>query len=103
MYIKLFTFLLFIFFQITTTFAQHNIIPIPVSYTSTNEVFVFDNQLSFDIKTTNAETIQYIEQFQNYLSAKGISIADKPIDKSIHISLYKILYLNLEKKVTRLK
>ncbi|RMZ51842.1 beta-N-acetylhexosaminidase [Flavobacteriaceae bacterium PRS1] len=89
MHTRFFTLLFFIFFQLSAIFAQHNIIPIPVSYTATNEVFIFDNQLSYDLKTNDSQTKQYVEQFQNFLLGKGISFADKPTDKSIQISLYK--------------
>jgi hexosaminidase len=89
MRIRYFLFLVFMLVQLTRVFAQHNIIPIPVSYNSTSEVFIFDNELSFDVKTNNAEVKQYIERFQNFLLEKGISFTQSPTDKSIHVALYK--------------
>ncbi len=70
-------------------YSQHSIIPIPVEYTSTNEVFIFDNYVSLDLKTDDIYTKQYVAQFRNFLSEKGISLSDKPTEKSISVSLYK--------------
>ena len=89
MYTKqLFTFL-FVLFQTTTFFAQHDIIPVPVSYLSTNEVFVFDNQIHLDVKTKDTKTRQYINQFLVFMSETGISISEETTsNNSIRISLY---------------
>ena len=54
---RLFAFLFFMLAQATLCFAQHNIIPIPVSYTTTNDVFIFDDNLSFNVKTNNVPNI----------------------------------------------
>lgn len=88
MYTKqLFTFL-FVLFQTTTFFAQHDIIPVPVSYLSTNEVFVFDNQIHLDIKTKDIKTKQYINQFLVFMSETGISVSEETTsNNSIRISL----------------
>lgn len=96
MYTKqLFAFLLIIF-QATTLFAQHSIIPIPVSYSSTNDVFVFDNQIRLDVKTEDVKTKQYINQFLVFMSEIGISLSEKSVsNKSILISLYENPVLEL--------
>ncbi len=88
MYTKqLFTFL-FVLFQATTFFAQHDIIPVPVSYLSTNEVFVFDNQIHLDVKTKDIKTKQYINQFLVFMSETGISVSEETTsNNSIRISL----------------
>lgn len=86
---QLFSFLGFIIFQATALFAQHSIIPNPVSYTSTNEVFVFDDQVRLDVKTENVKTKQYVDQFLVYLSDLGITFSGKPdSNSSLRISLY---------------
>ncbi len=69
--------------------AQHSIIPVPVDYTVTNEVFVFDNQVALDLKTNDSQTKLYAEQFQNFLSKNEISLSDKSFGKLIRISLHK--------------
>ncbi len=82
----------YIFFLIIIsqqTYAQHSIIPIPVEYTSTNEVFIFDDQINIELKTDNIQVIQYVDQFYHFLSEIGISISDKSTGKSIHISINK--------------
>ncbi|MCF6348089.1 MAG: family 20 glycosylhydrolase [Flavobacteriaceae bacterium] len=70
-------------------YSQHSIIPIPVSYTSTDAVFIFDNQISLEIETNDSQTKQYVAQFRNFLSEIGVSLSDKPTEKSISVSLYK--------------
>jgi len=82
-----YTVLLIVFFQQIN--AQHSIIPIPVSYSATNDVFVFDTQITLELKTDDKRTKQYVNQFRNFLFDKGISLADKATDKLILISLYK--------------
>jgi len=79
--------ILIIFFQ--QTYAQHSIIPIPVNYTPTNDVFVFDNQITLDLKTDEYQTKQHVNQFRDFLYDKGISLADKSTGKLIQISLSK--------------
>ena len=84
---KFYTLLLIVLSQYL--YPQHSIIPIPVSYTSTNEVFVFDNQIHLELKTDDIQAKKYIDQFSEFLFELGISLSDKPTDKSIQISLYK--------------
>ncbi len=89
MYTKQFFAFLFVIFQTTTLLAQHNIIPVPVSYISTDEVFVFENQIHLDVKTKDIKTKQYINQFLISMSEIGISISKEISSKnSIQISLY---------------
>lgn len=75
--------------QLTSVLAQHNIIPIPVSYISNNEVFIFDDEVSFDINTNDVETIQYIGRFQKYLDDNGMSFSAGSTNKSILVSLFR--------------
>jgi len=84
---KFYTLLLISFFHQMN--GQHSIIPIPVSHTSTNDVFVFDDKVSLNLKTNDNHTKQYVNQFRNFLSELGITLSTKSIDKSIQISLYR--------------
>ncbi len=79
-----------IYFLYTTIFAQHTIIPMPVSYTSTNEIFVITNQVHLEVNRTDEQTIKFSNQFRIFLSSLGISLVDaKKSDKTIRISLNK--------------
>jgi hexosaminidase len=89
MYARLFTFLFIILFQSTSLVAQHNIIPIPVSYLGNEETFILDNQVHLDVKTNDKQANIYIDQFRGFLSQRGIAITDKskstkPISFSIN-------------------
>lgn len=96
MYIKQLSVLLLFIFQATTLFAQHNIIPVPVSYSATNEVFVFNNKIRLDVKTKDVKTKQYINQFLVSMSEMGITLSEKSVsNKSIRISLYENPVLEL--------
>jgi hexosaminidase len=69
--------------------AQHNIIPIPVSYLGNEETFILDNQVHLDVKTNDKQANIYIDQFRGFLSQRGIAITDKskstkPISFSIN-------------------
>ncbi|MBK6977046.1 MAG: family 20 glycosylhydrolase [Cytophagaceae bacterium] len=73
--------------------AQHNIIPAPVSFQSTEGMFMLDNQTSLDVKTTNPEVKKYAGQFVTLLGNSGITIQQKSVavpsqsDKAIVINL----------------
>ena len=73
----------------------HSIIPEPVNYESTNNIFVIDNQVILDIQTDDKQVNQYAEQFQKYLAHAGIKVINTKVDKPsskkkvILVSLYK--------------
>ena len=48
------------------TYAQHSIIPIPVSYQTTDDVFKIDSQLNLCLQTNNIQVKQYTELFQKF-------------------------------------
>ncbi len=70
--------ILVIFFQ---TQAQHSIIPEPVSYQTTNTVFVFDNQVALNIQSDNIEVKRYTELFQVFLKKAGYNVAIRHNEK----------------------
>ena len=57
---------------IQNTQAQHSIIPEPVNYQINGENFVLENQLIFNIVTTNKEAIKYVNQFKTFIENAGI-------------------------------
>jgi len=90
MHTRFFTFLFLILFQSTPLIAQHNIIPIPVSYLATNETFVLYNSVNLNLKNKDILTEKYVNQFNHFLLNRGISPSDNKTSKqSISISLYK--------------
>jgi len=89
-------FWILIFFQATAMVAQHTIIPAPVSYISTNDVFIFDHELHFELNTGDIQTKNYVNPFIDFMSEIGISLINKPtLQKSIYISLNKNLISEL--------
>jgi len=74
---------------------NHSIIPEPVNYETTNNVFVFDNRASFKIETDDEHVNQYSVQFQKFLTDAGIKVNTQDIDntsknnKGILVSLNK--------------
>ena len=85
---KLFTFLLAMLFYQTN--AQHLIIPEPVSYETTNEIFIVDNLVNINIKTNDAEIKKYAEQFQSFLNDIGIEVSkSNKKNKNIVVTRYK--------------
>ena len=77
------------------TYAQHSIIPIPVSYQTTDDVFKIDSQLNLYLQTNNIQVKQYTELFQKFLSNINIKTTIKNADgqnntnKGVSISLNK--------------
>ena len=87
---KLLFFVLMVLFQ--QTFAQHPIIPAPVSYQATNTVFLLNNQVALHIDTDNQQVKQHAELFQAFLANKGINVSIQKSNKnakSINVSLLK--------------
>ena len=77
------------------SFAQ-SIIPVPVSYENTEDMFMLDNSVSIDIRTTNAEVKQMVGQFAEIMSRAGTKMNFKSVatpsqqDKAIIFSLNKL-------------
>ena len=86
---SLLTFLLVALFQLT--YAQHSIIPAPVSYESTNSVFTLDNTVSLNIATDDKQVQNHAELFQVFLKNNGIDVAIQKgkTEKTIIVSLLK--------------
>jgi len=80
-------FIFFIFFF--KGYAQHSIIPVPVSFESINEEFLFDTAIFINLKTSNKEALQYTNQFKAYLGKHRIDISKKKVKKTIRIQLSK--------------
>lgn len=76
------------------SFAQ-SIIPVPVSYENTEAMFMLDNRVSIDIRTTNAEVKRMTEQFAEVLERSGTKLNFKSVatpsqqDKALIFSLNK--------------
>ena len=88
MKIKFFTFLFVMLFYQTN--AQHLIIPEPVSYETTNDVFIIDNQVRLDLQTKDVKVKKYAEQFQLFLKEIGINVThSNKTNKSIIITKIK--------------
>ena len=71
--------LLISFFSICYTLqAQHHIIPEPVLFESTNEIFTIDNQLDIRLLSTDEKTIITTALFQAHLKKLGITSTISP-------------------------
>jgi hexosaminidase len=78
-------FLIFMFLGVLTLKAQHNIIPAPVSFQSTNGMFILDNKTSIDLRANNTELRKMAENLQMFLKNAGTNINFKSVpnpDKS---------------------
>ena len=88
-------FLIILFFVGFITKAQHNIIPAPVSFQSTEGMFMLDNQTSIDLKNNTPELRKMVENFQVFLKNAGLNIGTKSVqnpdraNKVINIGLLK--------------
>lgn len=71
------TLLLLCLFPILS-FAQ-SIIPAPVSYENTQAMFMLDNSVSIDVRTTNAEVKRMAEQFAEVLERYGTTLNFKTV------------------------
>lgn len=74
-------FLIIMFLGGLTIKAQHNIIPAPVSFQSTNGMFMLDNKTSIDLRANNPELKKMAENFQNFLKNAGTNINFKSVPK----------------------
>lgn len=70
--------------------AQNSIIPAPVNYESTNTSFVFDNDISLDVRSNDNKIKLYAKQFQTFLENEGINIVLKKSKKNKKSILIKI-------------
>ncbi len=89
---KLITLLFAVIFQICL--AQNNIIPFPVSYTSSSDIFQLNNQVSLILKTNDVEVKNYSKNFIELLAKKGIHVSlneneSHKSDKTIVAELFK--------------
>lgn len=71
------TLLLLCLFPILS-FAQ-SIIPAPVSYESTQDMFMLDNSVSIDVRTENAEVKRMAEQFAEISARSGTTLKFKSV------------------------
>ena len=68
--------------------AQHTIIPVPVSYSSTDTNFIINNEVSVIVTSRDAQVRQYVSQFQAFLVKRGVSFTHKKASqKTIYILL----------------
>lgn len=72
-------FLIIILLGVLTVKAQHNIIPAPVSFQSTNGMFMIDNQTSIDLRANNPALRKMAENFQMFLKNAGTNINLKSV------------------------
>ncbi len=82
-----FTFLLLVIAQLT--FAQHAIIPEPVSYESSATNFVLEPEINLHMESKDEKVQLYAKSFEDFLTSKGILVHAKKDKKSIQISLNK--------------
>jgi hexosaminidase len=72
-------FLIIMFLGVLTLKAQHNIIPAPVSFQSTNGMFMLDNRTSIDLRANNTALRKMAENYQMFLKNAGININFKSV------------------------
>ncbi|MFH4965618.1 family 20 glycosylhydrolase [Gaetbulibacter sp. M235] len=75
--------------------AQNNIIPVPVSYNASSDVFELNNQVSLTLKTTETQIKKYTENFINLLAGKRIHISLN--ENESHIKSNKTILVELFK------
>lgn len=81
-------FVLFIILSFQFSNAQHNIIPIPVSYTQNGNDLEFDN-LTVRSNVNDKNVDQYSRQFEKYLKARGFGKQNSGVQKFIDVTLNK--------------
>lgn len=87
---------LFLSLLIQQSYAQHFIIPEPVSYKSNNDEFVFDKQISLAIQVDNKQLNQYIDHFTEFFTRAGIKVRMKRVDNLKKIS--ESIIISLDRK-----
>ena len=74
--------------HLTYMSAQHNIIPVPVSYTANDAAFTFQKETYLHTNIKDAQALKYIGQFRDFLSQRKITLIDKKSKQQvIRISL----------------
>jgi hexosaminidase len=58
---------------------SQSIIPIPVNYEQTSDMFMLDNQVSIDVRTENGEVKRMVEQFAQIASRSGTKMKFKSV------------------------
>ena len=88
--------LLFLFLSllIQQSYAQHFIIPEPVSYKSNNDEFVFNKQIILAFEADDKQLNQYINHFTDFLNRVGAKVKIKKIDDLKKIANPIIITLN---------
>ncbi len=87
--------LLFLLILLPVLGFSQAIIPAPVSYENTDEMFMLDNSVSVDIRTSNAEVGRMVEQFVQMMERSGTKLDFKAVEtpnqqnKAIILSLNK--------------
>ncbi len=86
-------------------YSQHNIIPAPVEYKSTNSTMVLTDNLRFNFSFDNEKVRQYANDFRLYLKNYGLNVADKQNEdtKQMKIALCKPYNKELAKEGYLLK
>jgi hexosaminidase len=74
--------------------AQNNIIPAPVSYEYTEGMFMLDNQVSIDVRTTDQMVLNHAKVFQSFLAASGSNVELKAVTAPDRANKVIILSLN---------
>ena len=84
-------FTIFLMVSFFVSKAQHSIIPAPVNYEISNEVFVLNNETSLLVDTKNTELKRQSALFLDFLKKKGINLEDqsKESNNFIRITLNK--------------
>lgn len=73
-------------------YAQHAIIPAPVSFESSSNTFIIENEVGFDVQTKDAQVQNYATLFEAFLTDAGIKVLPRKgnkTDKNIIVSLHK--------------
>lgn len=87
--------ILFLFLLSTQLFAQHNIIPAPVSYESKPDIFMFDGRVGIDVLSEDAEVKRIAQVFVSSMSTQTMKLELKKIanpsqtEKAIYFELNK--------------
>jgi hexosaminidase len=71
--------LLLILFFLPLFSVCQSIIPVPVNYEQTSDMFMLDNQVSIDVRTENEEVKRMVEQFAQITSRSGTKMKFKSV------------------------
>jgi len=90
---KIYLLLIFVLHQ---AYAQNTIIPTPVSYEPTNNIFVINNPLNIKLTYNNSQVKTYTKLFKEFLIKSGITINLKQNKKYKTITINKLKNYNVE-------